>query len=145
MYCSVPGKHPCIACVLIHGVNVAGAVQMYGIFIPMHACRPKSWIMFKCPWVLTRPTMVYLVLWAFANSSLRFDVCLHAPIHRTLVLHSYSIFVYRYMSLKYHQLDSEECSLSSVSYCSQWVYSLAIYWAPSHPSNIMMPPLFLLA
>ena len=48
----LPGKHPCAE---FQGVTVATSIQTYGICIPgKRPCRPKSRVMFKCPWALTR-------------------------------------------------------------------------------------------
>ena len=50
------GKRPCIA---FQGVNVAASIRMYGIcFLGKRPCRPKSLVMFKCQWSLTRDTVV---------------------------------------------------------------------------------------
>ena len=69
-YHSVPGKHPLqgkrpcpcpcpCPCTPFQGVTVAASIQTYGILIPGKCpCRPKLWVMFKRPWVLTRDTTV---------------------------------------------------------------------------------------
>jgi hypothetical protein len=49
-YRSVLGKHPCTA---FQGVNVAASIQPYGR-VSDHACGPKSRVMCKRPWALTR-------------------------------------------------------------------------------------------
>ena len=56
----LPGKHPHPT---FQGVNVAASIQTYGILIPgKRPCGPKSQVMFKkCPWALTRDTMVLLL------------------------------------------------------------------------------------
>ena len=55
-YRSVPGKRPCTS---FQGVNVAASIQTYGNYVPgKHPCGTKSRCMLKCPWALTRDTMV---------------------------------------------------------------------------------------
>ena len=60
IYRSVPGKRPLPGkrpCIEFQGVTVAASIQTYGIFIPgKRPCGPKSRVMFKCPWALTRDT-----------------------------------------------------------------------------------------
>ena len=56
------GKRPC-TCTTFHGatVHVAASMQIYGILIPgKRPCGPKSQVMFKPPWALTRDTTVGL-------------------------------------------------------------------------------------
>ena len=61
-YCNVPGKRPLPGkrpCTSFQGVNVAASIQTYGNYVPVKCpCGPKSRCMFKCPWALTRDTMV---------------------------------------------------------------------------------------
>ena len=63
IYRSVPGKRPPPGkrpCTIFQEATVAPSIQKYGILIPgKHPCRPKLQVMFKCPWALTRDTMVY--------------------------------------------------------------------------------------
>ena len=62
----LPGKRPCTE---FQGVTVSASVQTYGIYIPgKHLCGPKSRMMFKRPWALTRDTTVstdmdFLINW----------------------------------------------------------------------------------
>ena len=51
--CSLPGKHPCTA---FQGATVAASVQI--LIQGKRSCRPKSRVMFKCPWALIRDTTV---------------------------------------------------------------------------------------
>ena len=54
----LPGKRPCAE---FQGVTVAASIQTYGIYIPgKRPCGPKSRVMFKRPWALTRDTAVYI-------------------------------------------------------------------------------------
>ena len=54
--CPLPGKRPCTA---FQGATVAASIQMYGILIPgKRPCGPKSRVIFKCLWALTRDTTV---------------------------------------------------------------------------------------
>ena len=48
-------KCPCTA---FHGVNVAASIQTYTIYTGKCPCGPKSRVLFKRPWTLTRDTMV---------------------------------------------------------------------------------------
>ena len=61
-YCSVPGKRPLPGkrpCTAFQGATVAASIQVYGILIPgKRPCRPKSRVMLKRPWALTRDTTV---------------------------------------------------------------------------------------
>ena len=51
-YRSVLGMRPCTA---YQGATVAASIQTYGILIPgKRPCGPKSQVMLKCPWALTR-------------------------------------------------------------------------------------------
>ena len=65
-YCSVPGKHPLpgkCPCAEFQGVTVAASIQTYGIYIPgKRLCGPKSLVMFKRPWALTRDTTVLCLI-----------------------------------------------------------------------------------
>ena len=65
LYHSVPGKHPLPGKrpgTTFQGATVAASIQIYpwyGILIPgKRPCGPKSQVMFKRPWVLTRDTTV---------------------------------------------------------------------------------------
>ena len=62
IYRSVPGKRPLPGkrpCTEFQGVTVAASIQTYGIYIPgKRPCGPKSRVMFKHPWALTRDTTV---------------------------------------------------------------------------------------
>ena len=58
--CPLPGKR---SCSVFQGVNVAASIQMYGSYIlGKRPCRPKSRVMFKCPWAITRNTMVVTMI-----------------------------------------------------------------------------------
>ena len=94
-YCSVPGKHPLpgkCPCTAFQGVNVAVSIQMCGSYIPSkHPCGPKSRVMFKHPWALTRDTTA-------PNSGLHLtrnsyiQVCMHAWVSMALFKrHSHSL------------------------------------------------------
>ena len=68
IYRSVPGKRPLPGkrlCAEYQGVTVAASLQTYGIYIPgKRPCGPKSRVMFKHPWALTRDTTVHVyVCW----------------------------------------------------------------------------------
>ena len=70
IYHSVPGKRPLPgkrSCAEFQGVTVAASIQTYGIYIPgKRPCGPKSRVMFKRPWLLTRDTMViYVHVWRY--------------------------------------------------------------------------------
>ena len=70
-YRSVPGKRPLPGkrpCAEFQGVTVAASIQTYGIYIPgKRPCGPKSRVMFKCPWALTRDTTVYILEMKYKN------------------------------------------------------------------------------
>ena len=61
-YRSVPGKRPLLGkrpCTAFQGATVAASIQTYGILIPgKRPCGPKSLVMLKRPWALTRDTTV---------------------------------------------------------------------------------------
>ena len=58
-YRSVPGKCPRTT---FQGATVAASIQTYGILIlGKRPCRPKSLVMFKHPWALTRDTTVMVL------------------------------------------------------------------------------------
>ena len=55
----LPGKRPCTEFL---GITVAASIQTYGIYIPgKYPYWPKSRVMFKRPWAITRDTTV--ILW----------------------------------------------------------------------------------
>ena len=64
IYCSVPGKCPLPGkrpCTPFQGVNVARSIQTYGVLIlGKRPCGPKSRVMFKRQWTLTRDTTVHV-------------------------------------------------------------------------------------
>ena len=61
-YCSVPGKRPLPGerpYTKFQGVTVAASIRTYGIYIPGKCpCGPKSRVILKRPWALTRDTTV---------------------------------------------------------------------------------------
>ena len=91
---SVPGKRPLLGKHLyssFQGVNVAASIQMYGNYIPgKRPCGPKSQIMFRRPWVLTRDTtvllLIYMTLYYASTPTLQ---CM--SLDKTLHTHHYRI------------------------------------------------------
>ena len=46
---------PTPACTAFQGATIAASIQTYGILIPgKRPCGPKSRVIFKCPWAITR-------------------------------------------------------------------------------------------
>ena len=71
-------ERPCSA---FQGVNITASIQMY---IPSkRPCGPKSRVMFKRPWALTRDTTVCLMSQSWDNMASMHDHLLTVHAHKT--------------------------------------------------------------
>ena len=85
----LPGKRPCTA---FQGSTVAASIQTYRILIPgKHPCGPKSRVMLKPPWALTRDSMVHT---GVLSGYKVVHYCFSRLLHRTLYKTTFRVYMY---------------------------------------------------